>query len=129
LPIDPISNSGKWELSLEMGARRDLKMVVISTVIMAGNNLSVDGINVSIPSALVLSNEVVIIEISFIRASIGVSIGLEGIVEFIDSNVVIGVEVLHSLVGALIKAIEIIVKVRYLEVNLAQNLALNDSNG
>jgi hypothetical protein len=54
---------------------------------------------------------------------------LEGIVEFIDSNVVIGVEVLHSLVGALIKVIEIIVKVRYLEVNLAQNLTLNDSNG
>jgi hypothetical protein len=84
---------------------------------------------VSIPSTLVLSNKVAIIEINFVRASIGVSIGLEGIVEFIDSNVVIGVEVLHSLVGALIKVIEIIVKVRYLEVNLAQNLTLNDSNG
>jgi hypothetical protein len=111
LPIDLISNSGQWELSLEVSARSHLKMVVISIVIMTCDDLSIDRINLSIPGTLSLPNEVTFIEINLIRASKGVSISLECVIELIHSNGIISVKVLYCLVRALIKVVEIIVEI------------------
>jgi hypothetical protein len=85
LPEDFETDLGKSELTLEVSARSNLEVVVVSGHISALDDLTIDGFNVSFPRVKVSGVEVVF-EVGFVRVSVGSSVSLRKTVIFADDK-------------------------------------------
>lgn len=111
-----------------MSARSNLEEVLVSLIIMAADNFSVDGVDVTVPVVELVSMEVSIIEIGLIRAAILTSVGVKGVVILVEDELCVSFEIFDFFVSAGVEIAQIVAELMVNEVDLAEDVIMDDSN-
>lgn len=114
-------------LSFEVSARSNLKVVVISVVVMAVNVFAGDAVDDAL-SVVPVVIKAAIIEIGFIRASEVMFPGIAEAIVLVQDKDGVALQVLQFSIVALIELSNVLVEFRNLDLDLAVNVTLNLCN-
>jgi len=127
-PIDFISDSRQGELTLEMSARSNLQLMLMSLVIMASNHLPTDRMDVTLPVLKLLSREVTVIEVFLTRASELAAVSIKSVVILVEHKLLIIMEIFDCLVGTSIKLLKILAILFIGQIDSTENVIIDSGN-